>query len=339
MSRLQQVLIGLLVVQVVLSVALFWPRPAPAGAGGAPLLGVKADDISAVTVRDDQGKSIKLVKSGPATGAGQAQWVLPDAGDYPVDASKITPLLTKLAEIKGNRLVGQTLAAQQQLKVADNAFSRRLDLETSSGTKTLYVGSSGGAGSSHVRLGGQVQVYLGSGIAAGDFATDPASWSNQAYFSVPLSEIAGITLKNANGQWTFEKGADGQWTMKELATGETVNQGSVQNLASAVSYVPMTRPLGKTEDPTYGLAQPAAAVTVVAKGADGEKSYELTVGAKNAADSSYVVKSSESPYYVRVDESSVKNLVEDRRDAFLQLPPTAMPGASAGTPAPTPAPQ
>ena len=42
----------------------------------------------------------------------------------------------------------------------------------------------------------------------------------------------------------------------------------------------------------------------------------------DAAAASYVVKSSESPYYVHVSEPSVRALVENGRDAFLQEPPT-----------------
>ena len=87
----------------------------------------------------------------------------------------------------------------------------------------------------------------------------------------------------------------------------------------------MTRPLGKTDDPAYGLAQPAALLTLKAKSGDGQKVYTLAVGAKDAADSSYVVKLSDSPYYVRVAEFSVKDLVEKKRDGFLQVPSTAQP--------------
>jgi hypothetical protein len=41
------------------------------------------------------------------------------------------------------------------------------------------------------------------------------------------------------------------------------------------------------------------------------------------------VISSESPYYVRVSEYTVKDFVEKARDGFLELPPTP-------TPEPTP---
>jgi len=90
----------------------------------------------------------------------------------------------------------------------------------------------------------------------------------------------------------------------------------------------MTKPLGKTEDAAWGLAQPSAMVTMQVKSGDQAKTITLTVGAKDAADNSYVVKSSESEYYVRVAEFSVKELVSRDRAGFLPATPTPAPAAT-----------
>jgi len=320
MNRTQRILFGVLVAQVALAVALLWPRPAPAGAGGAPLLGVKADEITSLAVRDSQGNSVKLARSG-------AGWVMPDAGDYPADLTKIQPVLAGLVEMKAGRLVAQTPAAHRRLQVADDAFSRRIDVETPAGTKTVFMGTSGGAGSSHVRLDGQDQVYLVSGLADSGLGADAASWTNPAYFVVPQEDVVALTLSNASGQWSFSKGADGQWALQGIAPGENLNPQSVEELLNAASYVRLARPLGKTEDPAYGLAQPSAVVTLVAKAEGGDKNYTLAIGAQDPTDKTYVVKSSESPYFVRVAEFGLKDLVETKREGFLTLPPTATPGA------------
>jgi hypothetical protein len=52
------------------------------------------------------------------------------------------------------------------------------------------------------------------------------------------------------------------------------------------------------------------------------------VGAQDPEDLSYVVISSESPYYVRVSEYTVKDFVENAREGFLVVPPTATPDAT-----------
>jgi hypothetical protein len=318
MNRTQKILALVLIAQVALAVVLFWPRQTPAGAGGVLLEGVKADEITSLALADGQGNGVKLAKSG-------AQWVLPDAGDYPADAAKIAPLLTKLVEMKANRLVAQTSGAQGRLQVADDAFSRRVEVGTPAGTKTVYVGTRGGGGSSHVRIGGQDQVYLVSGVTESDLGADAASWTNPAYFVVPQADVIAMTLSNANGEWSFAKGADGRWALQGLAPGETLNAQSVDTLLSTSSYVSLTRPLGKTEDAAYGLSRPRAILELVTVADSGEKTYTLTVGAQDPDDKTYAVKSSESPYFVRVAEYGLKDLVEKTREGFLTLPATAVP--------------
>jgi hypothetical protein len=85
------------------------------------------------------------------------------------------------------------------------------------------------------------------------------------------------------------------------------------------------RPLGNAEIASYGLAQPAALATLMVKSGDATKSVTVAVGAKDAADSAYTVKSSDSPYYVKVAESDVKDLVEKKRAGFLGVSPTPTP--------------
>jgi len=328
MNRTQQILSAVLVAQVVAAVFLLWPRPAPAAASGALLLGVKADEIRSLAVRDSDGNAVRLARSG-------AQWVFADADDYPADSAKIEPMLAKLVELRTSRLVAETPAAQRRLQVADDVFSQRIDLETPTGTNTLYLGTSGGVGSTHIRLGGQNRVYLVSGVADLGLRAEPASWTNPAYFTVPQGDVVAMTLSNANGRWSFGEDADGRWALQGLAPGESLNPQSVQDLLDAASYVALAQPLGRDQEPAYGLAQPSAVVTVVAETESGEKTYTLSIGSHDPGDKTYVVKSSESPYFVRVGEYSLKDLVEKKRESFLALPPTAEPHAAPRTPAPT----
>jgi hypothetical protein len=318
MNKTHWVLVGLLAAQLALVVGLFWPRSTPAGAGNVPLLGSKADDITSLTISDNQGKRVLLAKS-------EGQWVLPEADGYPVDATKIASVISGLAEMKAGRLVAETPAAQKRLQVADDTFAYRIDVETPSGTKTVYVGTSGGVGSSHVRLRGQNQVYLVSGVADWQLGTEPAVWVNPAYFTVPQGDVVSMTLTNANGQWQFSKGSDGKWVLEDLAPGEVLNSEAVQQLLNAASYVSVVRPLGKTEEPAYGIRQSSAVVTLVANTGGGEKTYVLALGAQDPADQTYVVKSSESPYFVRTAGAVWKDWVEKKREGFLVAAPTAEP--------------
>ncbi len=321
MNKLQRILIGVLAAQLVLAVIVFWPRPAASGAGGA-LLGIKTEDVTGLTISDDQGKTVVLAKAGDG-------WTAASAANYPADATKITPALDKLVAVTAGQPVAQTAASHAQLQVADNKFVRKIELQTAAGAQTLYLGSASGSRAVHARLSGQDAVHLARNVATWELTADVLSWINPVYFTVLSADVTGFTVKNAAGEVAFTKDAAGAWTLQGLAADETVNAGAITALLSQATNVRLTAPLGTAADPAYGLAQPAATVTLTAKTGDQTKTYTLAVGAKNAADSSYVVKSSESPYYVRVAGFGVKDLVEKARDGFLQQPTPA-----AATPAP-----
>jgi hypothetical protein len=333
MTKLQRILVIVLSVQLAVAIIVFWPRPNASGAAKLLLSEIKADDITSLTIKDDQGATIRLAKQGDGAGI----WVLPDAGDYPVDTTKVTPVLAKLAGLKADRPVAQTPSSHKQLQVADDAFLRRLEIGASGGaSRTLFVGSGAGGQSAHVRVGGQNEVYLAGDLTSWELNVAPASWIDTAYIKLAPADILGFTLANANGQWNFATDAQGAWQLAGLAAGEQTDANQVSAIINQVSSLNMTQPLGKVDDPAYALAQPVALLTLKVKSGDASKTLTLAVGAKDATDNSYVVKTSESPFYVRVAEFSVKDLVEKKREGFLQAPPTPAAPVIVPEAAPTP---
>lgn len=322
MTRLHQILIGLLAVQLIL-VGLVFFLPKSGQAAATPLLGAtKAEEITSLAIRDDKGTSIKLAK-------GAAGWILPDAGDFAADSAKITPVTVKLAALKAGRSVAQNEANFKRLQVADDTFQRKVEIGTAGGGAfTLYLGSSAGGRATHVRVSGQKDVFIASDLAPFDVNADAASWINVSYLEVTQADVTGLTLKNANGQFVFEKNVQGQWTMQGLASGEVFSANNFTTVLTYAASVRMMNPLGKADQPSYGMAQPAAVVTLKTKKDNQEQTITLTIGAKDAADSTYIVKSSESPYYVKVADYSVKELVTRGKADFLQQ------SAPAGTPKP-----
>lgn len=320
MSRTNQILAAVLAVQIVLVAVVFWPRPAASVADGESLFaGLEAEQITQLTISDATGKHVKFAKE---TG----NWVLPEADDYPCQANKVPEFLEKIFALKTNRLVTQTSTSHKRLKVADADSERRVELELADGTThRLYLGSSPSYGATHVRAEGQNEVYLAS-LSASDAGVNASIWVDTLYFSVAQDQIVALTLENENGRFEFEKDDDGTWTMKDLAADETLNENNVKSLATRAASVRMLRPLGKTEQDDYGLKEPNAVVTVETRDGEGNtKSYTIRVGGKSDEDNSYVVISSESPYYVRVSNYTVKDFVERTRDDFLELPPTPTP--------------
>jgi hypothetical protein len=316
MNRLNQILVGLLVVQLVVVGILFWPRSTASVEGQSLFPDVTSDRIVGLTITGPDGQTLHLAKL-------NGQWVLPEAEDYPVLEDKVPTLLDKIIGLKAERLVTQTAASHERLKVAADSYERLVEFELSDGTRyRLYLGSSPSYSATHVRADGQDEVYLASNLSAQDAGVAATNWVDQAYLSIPRDQITTLTLENKNGRFEFEKSGDA-WTMKGLAEGETLNQTSVEALVSRAASVTLTKPLGKVEQQSYGLQQPGAVVTIRTHTDEaGDRTFTLRVGARDPADNSYVVISSESPYYVRVAEFSVKDFVEKARDGFLQLPPT-----------------
>ncbi|NJN95778.1 MAG: DUF4340 domain-containing protein [Anaerolineales bacterium] len=322
MSKLNQILAITLVVQVVLAAFVFWPRPAASSGGGPLLPDYKAADVTRLTISDSEGKTLALAKNGE-------NWVLPEAGDFPADAAKITPLLDKIEKVRTNRLVTQTEGSHARLKVAAADFNSLLEIGLKDGAgHKLYVGSSAGASATHVRADDRPEVYLTGDLTSFDANVQASAWINTLYFTVPQTATTGLTLENANGTFEFVKEGE-TWTLKGLKAGETFNENNFTSLLSQAGGINMSEPLGQTAEAAYGLDKPLATVTLKTT----DKTYTLTIGVKSDEDNSYVVKSSESPYYVRVAEFTAQSFTDKKRDDFLQPPPTTEPGAEA-TPAP-----
>jgi hypothetical protein len=322
MKRTQQILSAVLVLQVVLVAVVFWPRSAASSDEGGPMLeGVETADVVALTIQDGDGKEIALRKSGDT-------WVLPNSGDYPVQGDTVTALLDKLVAIETDRLVTRTGDSHKRLQVADDDFARRIEVETTDGQdKVLYLGSSPSYGAIHVRAEGENETYLTNEVSSWEVNTAESSWIDTVYVSVDKETLVALTLQNGNGQWTFEKDEEGNWAMVDLPEGETLNSNTVTSLVNQATRITMVRPLGQEADSSYGLDQPSGVVTL--RTTDGTITVEL--GAKSDVDNSYVVKSSESPYYVRVAEFSAENLLDKTAEDFV-VAPTPVPEEA--TPAP-----
>jgi len=317
MNRLQQILAGVLVVQVILAAVLLWPRAATGGIETL-LAGVEAEDIVALVITDAQGNEIELHKM---TGA----WVLPQADDYPVKADSIQSVVDKMLAVDTQRLVTRTAASHTRLQVAADDFNRRVELETAGGTRhTLYVGSSPSYGATHVRLEGRDETYLTNSITQYDLGATPSSWVDTIYVQVPQDEIVGARLENAQGTVEFNKDEQGNWTLADLQIGEQIDAAGINSMVTRAASLTMLEPLGKEELPAYGLDDPKAVLTVVKEA----EQITIMVGAQDPNDRSYTVKASTSPYYVRVSEYTVQAMVENAREDFLQPPPTPTPAES-----------
>lgn len=306
------VLLALVVIQLGLAAIVFWPRSSNA-ATGEPLLGdLTLDSISAMTITDDKERAVRVERSDDG-------WVLANTDGYPAKTEAITTTLASLLDMNTDHLVTNTAASHERLQVADDNFLRRIDLETSGGDVTVYLGSSSGASATHVRRAGEDATYLTNAVATWELDTLASSWIDISYVSLNADDITALTLENANGRFEFVKDDD-TWTLADAQADETVAPANLTTVVNRVASINMSRPLGTSADPSYGMDDPAAVVTVEVTAEDGPKTYKLTLGPLQEEDALYPFKSSESPYYVLIAKFVGDDFATKQRRDFLVAP-------------------
>ena len=341
MTKLQKILAGFLALQLLAAGIVFWPRNAAGAENVVFFEGAAAADIVRLAITDDTGAQVELARQGDG-------WALASGGDYPVKVDTLNPVLDKIVALESNRLVARTPASQRQLQVSPDNFLRQVTVTFQDDrSQTFYLGSATNLRATNFRLDGEDNTYLVADLNVFELSANATSWVDTVYVSgITQDSVTAFTLTNANGALEFRQtpgeAGESSWTLDGLAEGETLNTTTVNSLLTRVLNLRLVRPLGMTAEAAYGMDQPQAAITVVANAENGSQTYTLTVGARlpdqddDPANDNYIVKWSESPYYVAVAPFSAQDFVEQSRADFIQLP-TPIPTESApaeSTPAP-----
>jgi len=310
MKRHQIVLAAVLAVQVALAAIIYWPRTT-ADETPSKLLGdLTAEQVTRLTIEAQGDERIVLSRE-------LGSWNLPEADGYPARDETVTAFVEKLVALGSERRVTETVASHERLQVTDDSYQRRITLGANDGSEqVVLLGSSPAYGATHVRLEGEDAVYMTSDLSAWEANTAASGWVESGYLQLATADLQQVTVTNAQGAITVVQGAPDEWSLVGVAEGETVDTYAVSSYGQRAASISLLEPLGKTEDPGYGLSEPSATIVITLA----DRTVTLRVGAKDPLDNSYVIKSSESPYYVRVSEYVVKEYVEDSRESLLVQP-------------------
>lgn len=321
LTRLQQILIGLLVVQIAVGAALFWPRQA--AAESAPLLGnVTLESITDLVVSDSAGTSLAFHKTDEG-------WVMPDKANYPAKESEITKTLEGLLDTTTSRLVTKTATSHRSLKVAEDAFERKLTVTTADGsTYEVLVGTLASTAANHVRLLPGDEVYLSSELAYYRIYTTLSSWADTAFVALTSTDVTSLALENANGVFKFESFDNVTWKMDGVPSGREFNENNLSSLVSRLSTLRLEEPVALLEDamPEYGLDDPQCVVTASVSG-ENPRTVTVNIGAATEDGKFYYALSSESGYIVKLSKLNAETFLNKSLEDFL-VQPTPVPSAT-----------
>ena len=310
MTTGNKILAGLLVLQVAVLVAVFWPRSSDADEGKL-FPGLEAVNVTAVTISDSEGRSIRLART-------PFGCVLPEADDYPCEENRLPDFLTRVEDITKTSLVAETKASHARLKVAEDDFERLIELETAEGERhRFYLGTSPRTGSGHVRADGQDRVYLAPALSAVVSPVDAGFWVAPAYAKVNADHVTSFALDNPQGVFRLEKNDDQEWVIAGGKDDRDLHQEKVTSLVGKVASLRLLRPLGKEELGSYFPPNAPISTVTVNTGAGNDGEIILRIGSKFEDEAAFVVKSSESPYYVLVADVAVEDFMEQGLESLL----------------------
>ena len=307
MNTTNKVLATILIAQIVLAVVVFWPRAADY-AGDILFKGAEGNDITRLEIIDADNNRVLLARS-------DDEWVMPEAGNFVADSDKIDPILDNIKALRTNRLVTMTSDSHASLEVAEDKFQRRLKLTWADGEqKTLYLGSSGGAGATHFRQAGKDEVFITGDITIWSAVAQASSYIDTLYFSVPRDSVTSLILENANGTFEFVKDDD-TWRYLNLGESEQFKDSELTTLLTQTTSLRMAAPLGIEEKPSYGLADPQVILTLQADSDVVQHQYELRIGV--GIGEHHVAISSDSSYFVSISSYTANSLINKTHRSFL----------------------
>ena len=275
MTRLNQILAGLLVVQLGLAALVFLGdedetiralQPVVADLDPEAVDRVQVFDRTAGSGDGEEARGEKDAEDGAPSIVLErrgSEWVLVSHHDHPVETRRVTELIDKVIALRSRGPVASGAARQRQLEVADDHYQRKLVIGAGDREITLYVGASAGARQTSVRLGGRDEVHGVSGLTAFGVSADVSSWIDPSYVKIARDEIASVEVVNRNGTFTLVKEGetwralvDGQAV--EPARGQELDTDTIDLVVGKAALVTMVEP----GDPSRSMDDPLATVTV-----------------------------------------------------------------------------
>jgi hypothetical protein len=308
-TKWTRLLTAMLVLQVVLIAAIYWPGSEPTFASAEqPLVTVNPDSVDEVLIVGEDATKVVLKKH-------QKDWVVESYFGLPAASGKVGQVLSELANLKSGWPVATTATAAKHFELTDDKFQRKVELlQDGSLITRFYLGTSPGYRKVFARVDAEKNVYAVK-FAVHQLPSEGKDWVNTKLTAVPEDSITDIKSQD------IELYKDDQnWQLTDLSEGETSNKEEIRKVLDALANLNFQELLGTEAKPEYQLEEPEASFTLALKDTDskGNKTLELKLAKPRDGDY-YVLSRSDRPELFKIPSYRVTALLDLDRKRFYSV--------------------
>jgi hypothetical protein len=193
-------LTGLLVLQILFAVGLFWGNAHTAQNNDKrTLFSFEQKEIDRVVISNSS-STVTLNKS-------DQKWVLPDLQQLPVNENKLSALLDKLTQLNPGWPVATTKKSHPRFEVAEDNFQRKVQLFRNGNLiEEFFVGTTPSFRKGHVRRANDNAIYSVT-LNSYELPVDNTQWLDTSLLSAKdITVIRGsdFLLRKNGGKWNLD---------------------------------------------------------------------------------------------------------------------------------------
>lgn len=300
-----RVLSVLLVVQLALTTALYWPKEQHTGAR-ASLIGGSIGDVESLQVNETASEGSLLKRA-----AGSNDWKL--ESELPADGDKAEQLLSALMEQDPGFPIATSIGARKRFAVAEDAYERKIQVAGSFGETVVYLGSSPSFRKIHARVADAEEIYVLE-LNSFDAPAGESQWLDQQLLAIKDVQdltVDGTAFDQLDGQWRAamnqELSEEADNSAEETVKTETVASEALEQLMTGLENFRVTG-LASDEEAT----SPGTDVLVIEGNANSTgagQRFEYTLIHETEQDR-YFVRSSAYPQLFNTSAYDAERLLE-----------------------------
>ena len=290
MRRLPIYLLGVLCVQIVLALVIYWHNNQQTESHQSqPLLSFDQNTLDKIVI---MGPSETVTLSKHASDDNESRWTLTNLNKLPVSQTQLDSALEKLAGLTTNWPIATTPSSHQRFELQDDNFQRRIQLfQGENKVADLLLGSSPGFRKVHLRTLDDDNVYA-LPLNTFYFPTTDEQWLDKTLLAIDdIKSIEGADYR-------LLKTAD-TWTLNALDKDKLIplDQDKAIGLAKALSNLRVLEFV--TEPPVFA---DASIKTLVIEG-EQQQRYQLL-----EVDEKYYLKDEETGHVFSIGQTDYQRM-------------------------------